>query len=625
MELLEVMRRWKRTLDNYFTYRRAFLLVTIVFGLIFYLGPDFIHWLTKSKPSVEDIAERCLQERLNSFYFDASEFNANVQHIPLKSDEKPYLPYVGNGIFGLSLSFNTPLYIKVGRTLGLPVPWHPIVQVNGDKTTIREAIVVHYLTGTAYRFQCFSSGLFISYQYYAHRTMPSILVQDVKITNPTSENLELELEQLPSTKWPTAVSHIVTFPHGTGDREYVVTTGMLDVPHQDGYVLAVSIVSKKVTSSIEVKGRSSTTLQFITAVNYSEPIEKEEYAVKKDIAEKQCMEKMRKALLKSRRHLQEDHVNVWQQLWSTGVFISYSKAANAINGDKINATMYYVLSQVTSPYYEEDTSKDRRTELGKSLVYAEGCYGGHHTLEADNLWSDLASVKEANKTAAYWLLTLEKQGCHNLLKAGASGIIQAIVLSIGSLRFSNQHLEFNIHPKYLHRDFSFRRVSYGNSTHVNISVVVQEDNKAVLFVALDRSDRYYYACDAGCLDPPTRLGPMKKQFPVKLTDPVTAILYITHDTQHMEDLRHAIHVKEVAEAPAHEHHVIALHKHGHHLGGLPALFWVSICVLIVLFHMFLFKLIYNEYCGSPEKYRNKYGNSEYHSPQEKYRSRYGKL
>lgn len=36
-------------------------------------------------------------------------------------------------------------------------------------------------------------------------------------------------------------------------------------------------------------------------------------------------------------------------------------------------------------------------------------------------------------------------------------------------------------------------------------------------------------------------------FPVKLTDPVTSVLYITSDKQHMELLRHTIHVKEVIE------------------------------------------------------------------------------
>lgn len=61
------------------------------------------------------------------------------------------------------------------------------------------------------------------------------------------------------------------------------------------------------------------------------------------------------------------------------------------------------------------------------------------------------------------------------------------------------------HPSDLHRDLHFRRINYGNNTHVNISVVVGEDNKATLFVALDRNDKPYYGCDAGCLDPPVPL------------------------------------------------------------------------------------------------------------------------
>lgn len=36
------------------------------------------------------------------------------------------------------------------------------------------------------------------------------------------------------------------------------------------------------------------------------------------------------------------------------------------------------------------------------------------------------------------------------------------------------------------------------------------------------------------------------QFPVKLTEPVTAVLYITSDRQHMSELKQSIHVKEVA-------------------------------------------------------------------------------
>jgi len=36
-------------------------------------------------------------------------------------------------------------------------------------------------------------------------------------------------------------------------------------------------------------------------------------------------------------------------------------------------------------------------------------------------------------------------------------------------------------------------------------VIVGGDNKANLFVALDRNDKPYYACDAGCVDAPVKL------------------------------------------------------------------------------------------------------------------------
>lgn len=99
---------------------------------------------------------------------------------------------------------------------------------------------------------------------------------------------------------------------------------------------------------------------------------------------------------------------------------------------------------------------------------------------------------------------------------------------------------------------------------------------------------------------------MKKVFPVKLTEPLTAILYITSDKQHMEELRQAIHVSEILEAPAHETHLILLHKHGSNLAGLPTLFWISIVAIIIVFHVFLCKLIVKEYCEPPNKVHYRY-------------------
>lgn len=61
---------------------------------------------------------------------------------------------------------------------------------------------------------------------------------------------------------------------------------------------------------------------------------------------------------------------MWQSYWSTGFRISDSKAAGAINGHKINSTMYLVLSQIPRGL----------VDVEKKITTNEGCYHGHHTL-----------------------------------------------------------------------------------------------------------------------------------------------------------------------------------------------------------------------------------------------------
>ena len=39
------------------------------------------------------------------------------------------------------------------------------------------------------------------------------------------------------------------------------------------------------------------------------------------------------------------------------------------------------------------------------------------------------------------------------------------------------------------RDIMLRRVNYGNETHVNVTISVMDDNRAGLFVSLDKKNR----------------------------------------------------------------------------------------------------------------------------------------
>lgn len=304
----------------------------------------------------------------------------------------------------------------------------------------------------------------------------------------------------------------------------------------------VTIVTQKLPSQIALKKRGITKLDIVHVINYtiaSKKVNKQ----KTDEIESAAVETITNLLQKNQFNLllsdaentdlavsmssstfKRQHIKVWNELWESGFHISTSLADDAINGDQINATIYAVLSHVRSFEYESDSTDNFRAEIQRSLVYAEGCYDSYYTLQAGSLWIDMDSIDALNRVVMSWLLTLEKQGCHNLIKAGASGVLQAMVLSFGGFRFSNQHLELNIHPKHLHRDYFFRRLNYGNMTHINVSIEVTDDNRAILYVALDRSDGKYYACDAGCLDEPVPLSRDRIMFPVKLTEPVTSIL-----------------------------------------------------------------------------------------------------
>ncbi|EDW45570.1 uncharacterized protein KIAA2013 homolog [Drosophila sechellia] len=621
----DVMRRMKRLAEGTISsYRRLFLLLLCV-CVVFYMIPPIFRYIFLSAPEQKDPHSMCMDDRLTPFILQNFEFEANIRHVsPAKMPgERDFTPYVGNGYLGLEIAHDAFLNIKNGRAMQLPIRFQPVVSVSGGSASggEKEATVVEYLTGMVHRFQCFA-GYFVSYTYYAHRTQPNIFMQELQITNTRNllEDIELIMPRVNLQKL-TRRTVPLSEPVSMGVFTYTeleVLSGIVQLQTENpSKSIVISIVKPQMDSKLQLRKRGTVRIVYPTAVQYSKPVAEEKIGGTSETIEQQATQAMAKLLqklgskpsnpgsLNSVNIYRQEHIDVWTDLWATGFTISTSKAENSLNGDRINATMYAVLSQVRSFEFEE-TGGSKKEDIAKALTYAEGCYDSYHTLQAENLWREMSSLQQLNSLVTSWMLTLEKQGCHNLIRAGASGVIQAMVLSFGSFRFSNQHLECNIHPKFLHRDFHFRRLNYGNKTHVNVTIIVDDDNKAVINIALDRSDRSYYACDGGCLDEPVLLTQNRRQFPVKLTEPLTAILYITEDKQHMEELHHAIHVKEVVEAPAHEQHLIALHRHGHQLGGLPTLFWVSVCAIIIVFHIFLCKLIIKEYCEPSDKLRYRY-------------------
>uniref|UniRef100_A0A069DW18 Putative conserved plasma membrane protein n=1 Tax=Panstrongylus megistus TaxID=65343 RepID=A0A069DW18_9HEMI len=613
MGMIDTLKKWKRLIENYLMYRRSYLFLIIVLVLLLYLYPSFHEVYVKKQPSDTDNAESCLDDHITPYYLESLEGNANIRKLhtweDLDAEDDSYLPWVGNGHIGLAILPRSSVYIKHpdAKTLSLPIGWSPLI-VPLAHGTKQEAVATHFPSGIVSRYQCYGSGLYLSHLIYSHRSRKEVLIQEMKIANPTSAPLVLSLDiQVRSLEklLHGAEHRILILKEGKNENSlYNMMSGAVHVNKAEQEV-GVAILMKNVPSSVKVESHRTTGLYVLTII-CTDIMKKGEFYNRKAALENKCIEVLKNTTSLSSSRLKQEHIDAWYKLWSTGLYISKSKAAGALNGDKINATIYYVLSNTLLNTLSERNNGTIATR--PYTAFAEGCYGGyHHTLQAVNLWKSLKAIEEINDIVSLWLLTLEKQGCHKLIKTGAMGVGQAMVLSFGGFRFSGQHLEFKIDPKFLHRDYIFRRIHYDDMTAINVSVTLQDDNKAQLGVSLDKSDRPYYACDGGCSEEPVQLGSEMTYFPVKLTEPITSILYITPDKDHMELIKDTLHVHKIVEAPAYDHHVIALHRHGHHLGGLPTLFWASICFLIIIFHLFLFKLIFNEYCDKQDKHRNRYG------------------
>ncbi|XP_035825941.1 uncharacterized protein KIAA2013 homolog isoform X2 [Aplysia californica] len=587
------------------------MVIVLILGLIYYLVPYFFH-LDRRKAIQVDSATECLNQNLAQFQSRLDHFDAFVSgDFEETISGAQRLAYVGNGKIAAALGSDNGLYIRLYRALSQPVKFWPIVQTHLEGH-FKASTVLDVRAGLAYKTQVLSTiggCVSVGSQVYAHRSRPSLLVQDIRVQNPTSTPISIEFDQVGASGWDGVKIESGSSKNSAGQSvSFQIYSGTVEVTKSE-LVVAIAIATVSVGKNmVKVDAQSTSRFHILTAVQYTHPLSAKEAPRYLADLVLQVKGDLEKSLQINEKLLRQEHTKVWGMLWFSGFSISHSKASGALNGDRINKTFYHVLSNAPAPLHDVATTAQQRVEVQKVLYFPDRCYGGgHSSLVADTLWIDPEDESQVARVVTTWMITLEKQGCMSMVQAGAEGILQAMILSLGPLQFKDHHLEMASKPSDLHRDLHFRRINYGNNTHVNISVMVGEDNKAILFAALDRNDKPYYACDAGCLDPPVPLSNALHQFPVKLTDPLTSILYITSDKQHMEELKHAIHVREINLAPPHEHHVLALHKHGHHFGGLPTIFWVSIAFLIVVFHLFLFKLIYNEYCQGQERFtRSRY-------------------
>ena len=155
---------------------------------------------------------RCLEDKLLEISPLISANDALVNHSPMHADEQFFLPFTGNGHIGLALKGHGYLYIRGARALSVPTRFQPIVQPDfaDDQNGVyvrHEATVVELRDGFLRHLRCFKRSiggtdfprggdlcLSADSIVYAHRTHPSLLVQEILVSNPTVRSYILFLQ-----------------------------------------------------------------------------------------------------------------------------------------------------------------------------------------------------------------------------------------------------------------------------------------------------------------------------------------------------------------------------------------------------------------------------------------------
>lgn len=562
--------------------------------------------------------DSCLTKHLKQHEVAIGELDAYImdQNPDVSNTQiRPRLQFVGNGKLGAVVKDNSNLYLFYPESVqhtdnkkrvvmreeirSFKLPFSPILQTRHmfSSDSEKSATVINFREGIIERLTCLkvegqSGCVFLNHTAVAHRSRPNVFLQHVRASlDESSRTKGVETIKLLQTDLDSNFVRVSEnlFTH----KPYKLHSNVFEI--SPGKFMAISIASKLTGESLQINTDDKNHVDAMTVVMHSS-IKPSKDSAKKEEKEiqKQTAEYANTVMEMSTDELLKEHRAAWKDILHTGLTVSPSEDEPGLPDPRIvNETLYYVLSSTDSKLHDEGIPEKERRNLINRLQTPDFCYQGHSTIHGHSLWRDVTSVEDVTNLQRLWSLTLSKNQCKSLVSEGAEGLLQAMLLSFGGLKFTENDLRFGPDPEVLHNDISFHRLIYRNDT-VDISVKRAKDETGtpVIMVALrDHPKIPLYACEAGCVRDAVQLGVEPQELPVYVTNPITPILYISHDKKHLSDLRDTLHVKKILE---HAEHMEEVRKGS----GLPTIFWVGIGSLIIFFHLFLIRLICNEYKSS---------------------------
>ncbi|XP_031550288.1 uncharacterized protein KIAA2013 homolog [Actinia tenebrosa] len=542
----------------------------------------------------------CLGNFLAKWDSEVEQGNAIITHNPLQSHESPYIPFVGNGYLGVAAKKDS--YLQVKDLTLMEVPYGPLLEpVMTTASTPKEATIIHLKNGKVHHIQSYlwsQSCVLVENVVFIHRSHPSLLVQEIHVTNHAEIPASVSLNQKGAKEWRKASTKSDSIKGKSGLVNYDIHHGNIAYVDENFPGVNVTIATTKKPETLNIKSRSSADIRHVAVVHTSIHSNEKVPAKNFDKDELEGLAKKDFEMIMKDfdpKEINNSHKSVWNKLWETGVHVDPRHDADTPPGIEVNATMYYLLSTFPTPDYNIHGNSQNSEEIESLLHAPEHCFGGPPTMHSASLWPIPRTEAAVARMMSSWKKVLTQNGCSSLIKAGGTGIAQAMTLSFGGLQFSAGLFEFAANPASLHTSVTFRHIHLYKGIFINVSVIINDHtgHAEKLFIQAKGNEKTpLYACEAGCQYEPVELSSSSVVFPVRMTKPVTPILYISKKKGQLQNIKKNVFIKDAHQESLKHHHVF------HHV-GLPAKFWVSIVFLIVAFHLYLVKLIYSECFKEP--------------------------
>uniref|UniRef100_W6NAH6 Uncharacterized protein n=1 Tax=Haemonchus contortus TaxID=6289 RepID=W6NAH6_HAECO len=574
-------------LFNRYSKRKLLGIVCAVVFVLYYLG-------ISSGGERLSKAGQCVKERFKNWDQGVLDHSVGV--------DSSSVSFIGNGHIGVDVNGELRIPSSASSVLNFATGFKPFVNVNIVGTvSSAETTFTEFKAGRLRNIKCYvldGECACIIRTSYAHRTRKELLVEEVKIINPTKASITVKVERPEEKNWSA---------NKTGDAIVYTQTFPLHLSS-----LTAAVMCSSVPGEYTVSQKREDTIRFMCIVEQRELSSNMAMDIKPALQEltRKVIDEFSRLTVIVPLSVDLEHEHAWAKLNAASFYLSLSKAPNVLNGDRINATRYILMSNVKAPLLEYSFPEDKRKALELTSRRNERCYSEHSTLlYPSKLWQDWSKIEDLISLAEIWLLTLDKRGCASLLKSGATGLAQAFTLSLSAASYHDSHLEVALSVSDLHREIAFGGLPIGiGVADASVRVRIDDDNTPYFEVSATNT---LYACGGGCLGEPITLSKTPVKIPIKITKPETSILYIATSRKHLEQLRSTIHVSEVMSAPAHESELLALHRHGTSMGGLPAWFWFILVLLLIAFHAFLAKILWSEWRKGDMTPYNPYLRSRY--------------